>query len=92
MNFLEFILGLSPPSSGRGLHNEEIKDNLITLYDGTTDNTTRTAERVIVNPNIILIPENAFNNCTSLKSIIFGNLLESIGIIAFSNCTSLQSI
>ena len=39
-----------------------------------------------------LIGNYAFNNCTSLESVVIGDSVESIGNYAFYECTSLKSI
>ncbi|GHU34883.1 hypothetical protein FACS1894166_12840 [Bacilli bacterium] len=38
---------------------------------------------------VATIPNNAFQNCTNLKSITTTGTLTSIGTNAFTNCTSL---
>ena len=40
--------------------------------------------------SITEIPDNAFENCTSLKEIIWGDNITKIGEDSFSNCTNLK--
>ena len=42
--------------------------------------------------NIVSIGDNAFENCTYLTSVTFGNGIESIGTKAFYYCTGLTSV
>lgn len=51
------------------------------------------------NPTVLSLPknmreinDNAFENCTNLRSVILPNSIEYIGDNAFKNCTNLQSI
>ncbi len=49
---------------------------------------------VCIKDNIIKIGENAFRNCTELKSVVFLNSydLESVGQSAFRGCTNLSTV
>ena len=47
---------------------------------------------ITFNKPIITIPNEAFNECRSLRSITIPNSITSIGNFAFSGCFSLKSI
>ena len=47
---------------------------------------------VLPKPGTTCIYDGAFYNCSSLKSVIIGNKVETISDSAFSNCSSLKSI
>lgn len=47
---------------------------------------------IVLPENLLIIENNAFNNCTKLNKIVFPNSLERIENYAFSSCKSLEDI
>ena len=66
----------------------KIKNNiLIKVYNSDI------IDGIVLIPNSVTsIDSYAFNNCTTLTSIVIPNSVISIGSSAFHNCTSLTSI
>jgi len=69
----------------------------ITIPEGTTTIGTNAFESVplttiTIPGSVVEISNYAFNNCASLKSIVFSDGLETIGLHTFEKCTSLTKL
>lgn len=69
---------------------EEGKTCEITVYTGSATNLM--IPSVINGYTVTSIGDDAFNNCTSLTSVIIPNSVTSIGDGAFAHCTSLANV
>ena len=58
----------------------------------TSNAPTKIYDKLVIDKSVISINTNAFQSCSSLKEIVFGEKLNNIGSNAFDNCTSLEKI
>lgn len=65
---------------------------IITGYDKTINFSYYTVPDVINGYPVTAISDNAFENCSSLISIVIPNTIKTIGKYAFNNCKNLQSV
>ena len=61
-------------------------------YMGNGQTVPKDATSVRFHPSVIVINNNAFNGCKSLKEVVLNNGLRKIGEYAFRDCIALQSI
>lgn len=60
-------------------------------YDGSGD-VPKDIQTVIITNDVDEIPDEAFKDCTALKSIVFNDNLKKIGKNAFENCPELVNV
>lgn len=68
------------------------KESQLTIKHDVLIGCDPTAVNVIIPDDVAIIGDEAFKDCTTLKSVIIPNSVTEIGIDAFSGCTSLKSI
>ncbi len=49
-------------------------------------------ENLVIHPDARIVNDSAFQNCTAIKTVTFGNKLVTIGRYAFLGCTSLEAV
>jgi hypothetical protein len=71
---------------------EEPNDGNVFYYTGIEGEITRNVTFVRVESRVREIKDGAFDNCTGLRTIVFNERLDSIGVSTFRRCNLLQSI
>jgi hypothetical protein len=70
----------------------DIREGTTSVYDGAAKN-CRNIESVVISDSVTEIGDEAFYNCTALKSVLFGNApIKRIGSRAFYSCNALPSV